>query len=273
MSMVQQAIEVGAPLHTVYEQLATVENYPRFMHGVERVTRVGNDQTHWVMDVDGHRREFDATITERTLDERVSWATTEGPRIAETLTLRPIGETRTQVVAQLEADTAFLLPSDRHGQETLNRRLKTDLDTFKTLCETGKLGPRLSGASTKQMAGRSSTIFGSGPQHDPAAARSRSHPGAGWGTSGDTLAKDAGTTRLGNAGMGQNIDLTSMPGIKNEHDLDDIMAPGRRIGGPGSIRGTSARGATAPMGGQAMSTKDTWGEGMINEEDRGSAGR
>jgi hypothetical protein len=281
MSMVQQAIEVGAPLHTVYEQLSTFENYPRFMQGVEQVTRLGNDQTHWVMDMDGHRREFDATITERSLDERVSWATLEGPLVAETLTLRPIGETRTQVVAQLEADIAFLLPSDRHGQETLHRRLKSDLDTFKNLCETGKLG-----ASSKQLSGRSSTIFGSGPQHDPAspasvAARARTgrpgaHPGAGWGTGGGTLGNNpdigsggTGSAPTGNAHMGMSVDITSAPGIKDAHDLDDYLPPGRLIGGPGSIR--SARGATAPMGGQAMSAKDTWGDGMINEEDRGSA--
>jgi uncharacterized membrane protein len=76
--MVQQAIEVSAPLHTVYEQLAAFENYPRFMSGVREVTAIGADQTHWIMDVDGKRREFDAQITERSLDERVSWSTMEG---------------------------------------------------------------------------------------------------------------------------------------------------------------------------------------------------
>jgi uncharacterized protein YndB with AHSA1/START domain len=279
MSMVQQAIEVGAPLHTVYEQLATFENYPRFMHGVERVTRTGTDQTHWIMDLDGHRREFDATITERSPDERLSWATTDGPLLAETLTLRPIGETRTQVVAQLEADAAFLLPSDRHGQETLNRRLKSDLDTFKSLCENGKFGSRLdTGASSKQLSGRSSTIFGSGPQDDPAsparvrAGRPNVNPGGGWGTStldDNPEIRSGGpeTARLGTANMGQNVDITSAPGIKDAHDLDDVLPPGRRIGGPDSIRG----GATASMGGQAMSPNDNWGDGMINEEDRGSA--
>ena len=141
MSMVQQAIEVGAPLHTVYEQLAAFENYPRFMTGVEQVTPLGNQCAHWVMDVDGKRREFDTQITELSPDERVSWATMDGPRLAETLTVRPMGATRTQVVAQLEADVAFLLPSDRHGQETLNRRLKADLTAFKGLVESGACGP------------------------------------------------------------------------------------------------------------------------------------
>lgn len=135
MSMVQQAIEVGAPLHTVYEQLATFENYPRFMTGVRQVTPIGDDQTHWVMELDGERREFDAQIIERTPDRRVAWSTTDGPRLAETITLRPMGETRTQVVAQLEADPTFLVPDGRHGEEMLNRRLKDDLASLKGLLE------------------------------------------------------------------------------------------------------------------------------------------
>jgi uncharacterized membrane protein len=110
------------------------------MSGVQAVTPIGHDQTHWIMDVDGKRREFDARITERSMDQRVSWATTEGPLLAETITVRPIGETKTQVVAQLEADIAFLMPSDRHGQASLTRRLKDDLNTFNTLLESGALG-------------------------------------------------------------------------------------------------------------------------------------
>jgi carbon monoxide dehydrogenase subunit G len=306
MSMVQQAIEVGAPLHTVYEQLSTFENYPQFMHGVEKVTRVGDNQTHWVMDLDGHRREFDATITERSLDERVSWSTVDGPLVAETLTLRPLGETRTQVVAQLEADIAFLLPSGRHGSETLTRRLKSDLDTFKNLCEGGKFGSGAGfaagsgsgagfaasfssgtgsgpGVGSKQLFGRSSTIFGSGPLRDPAsvAARPRTgptkaKPGAGWSTSGGTNGANpefgsggTGTAEPGDADLGLSVDSTSAPGVNDDHDLDDFLTLDRLAGGPGSTR--SARGATAPMGGQAMSAKDTWGDGMINEEDRGSS--
>jgi carbon monoxide dehydrogenase subunit G len=275
--MVQQAIEVSAPLHTVYEQLAAFENYPRFMTGVERVTPIGNQQTHWVMDVDGTRREFDAQITELSFDERVAWATTDGPQLSETITVRPMGETRTQVVAQLEADIALLMPSDRHGQQTLNRRLKDDLSTFKSLVESGRMAaPPAGGASSKQMAGRSSTIFGSGPHVDPASPasvaariRNKPHPGAGWGTS-------AGPVGNNTANMGSNVDIASAPGITSAADLDDVLAPGRRIATPGAIRGGAAgapdtgRAGSAPMGGRTPKN-DGWGDGMINEEDRGSA--
>jgi hypothetical protein len=296
--MVQQAIEVTAPLHTVYEQIAAFENYPRFMSGVQQVTTFGTDQTHWVMDVEGKRREFDAQITERSLDERVSWSTMEGPVLAETLTLRPLGEMKTQVVAQLEADVAFLMPSDRHGQAWLTKRLKEDLTTFKGLVESGVLGGRAKpiggpadkatrpspkrppvGASSKQLAGRSNTLYPGGAA-DPAspasvAARIRNrnaHPGAGWGTSAAERS-NGGTVDLPrhdmtDADLGTNVDITTAPGIGSEHDLDDVLAPGRRVAKGGPVSGGAA--GTAQMGGRTTH-KDTWGDGMINEEDRGSA--
>ncbi|HET6483152.1 MAG TPA: SRPBCC family protein [Actinoplanes sp.] len=256
MSVVQQAIEVSAPLHTVYEQLAAFENYPQFMSGVREVTPIGDDRTHWIMDVEGKRREFDAQIIERSPDERVSWATTEGPLLAETITLRPMGEMKTQVVAQLEADVAFLMPGDRHGQVSLNKRLKADLNALKGLVERG--------ASTKKLVKPVPT-----PAALAARARSRPHPGAGWGT---------GAAERGNASsaeppyhgrsastMGTSVDITSAPGIKSVHDLDDVLAPGRRIAPAGSIGG-----GAAPMGGRTT-RNDAWGDDMMNVEDRGSA--
>ncbi|GAB2610878.1 hypothetical protein Aab01nite_25270 [Paractinoplanes abujensis] len=266
MSMVQQAIEVSAPLHTVYEQLAAFENYPQFMSGVQQVTATGHDRTHWVMDVEGHRREFDAQITERTLDERVSWSTMDGPLLAETITLRPMGEMKTQVVAQLEADVAFLMPNDRHGQASLTKRLKSDLTTFKSLVENGRLG-----ASTKKLAR---------PVPSPAAvaarAKNRAHPGAGWGTSAgehsNASRADLPYHGLSASTMATRVDITSAPGINDSHDLDDVLAPGRRIGRPGAAGAGvgGAAGASARMGGRT-DHQDVWGDGMINEEDRGSA--
>ncbi|GLY95422.1 SRPBCC family protein [Actinoplanes sp. NBRC 103695] len=284
MSLVQQTIEVGAPLHTVYEQIAALENYPRFMTGVEQVTPIGADRTHWVMDVDGHRREFDAQITELSIDERITWATTDGPRLSETITLRPVGETRTQLVAQLDADIAFLLPSDRHGQETLTRQLKNDLTTFKGLVESGVLGAHplgsqgMGGASSKQLTGKSSTVFGSPPTPASVAGRIKRrdtpHPGAGWGTSSGSAFSPVRGGGDGDdlARMGTSADITTAPGISSPHDLDDVLAPGRRIGGAPPVRGgaAGARIGTAEMGGRTQA-KDVWGDGMINEEDRGSS--
>src|SRR4051812_15852139 len=227
MSVVQQAIEVSAPLHTVYEQLAAFENYPRFMSGVRQVTSIGADQTHWIMEVDGKQREFDAQITERSVDERVSWSTTEGPLLAETITLRPMGETKTQVVAQLEADIAFLMPSDRHGQASLTKWLKHDLTTFKALLENGDLGGAAMAARAEQWAGRAKKSVSGGASPAAVAGRIHNRPPA--------LGPDAGA----NAAQRDtdpphrlylpNMDDASAAGVHGSHDVDDMVAPGRRI--------------------------------------------
>jgi ribosome-associated toxin RatA of RatAB toxin-antitoxin module len=254
MSTVQQAIEVSAPLHMVYEQLATFESYPQFMTGVEQVTQISTDQTHWVMDLDGQRREFDAQITECSLDERVSWSTMDGPLLAETITLRPMGETRTQIVAQLEADVAFLMPSDRHGQESLTKRLKADLASFKRMIEMDDE------SAARQIAG-SSTMPGS------------STLAAGQASTGGSA------TIFGNAGTGASIKPNTNRGAVDPASPAAVAARMHRnraasqqaAGGadPAGIEGTQTGGAG--MGGQAMSSDDAWGDGMINEEERGGA--
>jgi carbon monoxide dehydrogenase subunit G len=185
MSTVQQAIEVSAPLHAVYEQLADLENYPQFMSGVEEVVQVSDDRTHWIMDLDGERREFDAQLIECSVDQRVAWRSTDGPTLAETITLRPMGETRTQVVAQLEADVAALMPSDRHAQETLTRRLKADLASFKALIEhDAAFMTGMPGAAGMTMPTMSS---GSAMTGMRAADRGGSRMAGGMGGLGDTF--------------------------------------------------------------------------------------
>lgn len=178
MSTVQQAIEVSAPLHEVYEQLADLENYPQFMTGVQEVTQVSDDRTHWVMNLDGELREFNAQLVECTTDQRVRWRSTDGPALSETITLRPVGETRTQVVAQLEADVAALMPSDRHASESLSKRLKADLQSFKRLIEhdpgfarmsgTAMTGP--SGVGRRPMSGPLGEVPTPGIGHDTSIA-------------------------------------------------------------------------------------------------------
>jgi ribosome-associated toxin RatA of RatAB toxin-antitoxin module len=245
MSTVQQAIEVSAPLHTVYQQLATFESYPQFMTGVEQVTQTSTNQTHWVMDMDGQRREFDAQITECSLDERVSWSTMDGPLLAETLTLRPMGEARTQIVAQLDADVAFLMPSDRHGQESLNKRLKADLASFKRLIEMDdeaaarQINSTSSIATGQASTGGSAAIFGNAGAPDTAAS---TKPNINRGAMLDPSSPAAVAAR-----MNRNR-AANQAGAGGAHTAG---LEGTRTGGAG-------------MGGQAMSSDDAWGDGMIN---------
>jgi uncharacterized membrane protein len=135
MSAVQRAVEVAVPVHAAYEQLSRFESYPRFMTGVREVTQLSDNTTHWVMDLGDQVLEFNARITECTTDKRLAWRTLDGPQLAESITLKPVSDTRTQVIVDLEADAQALMPGDPHAQESLRKRLATDLDQFKNYVE------------------------------------------------------------------------------------------------------------------------------------------
>jgi hypothetical protein len=122
-------------------------------------------------------------------------------------------------------------------------------------------------AGSTQLSGRSGT-FGGGTR-DPASPvsvaariRNRSHPGAAWGASSGMI-----------PGTGNDRHIDGAPAVDGGADPDDVLAPGRRITSRGSVSGGVAgagRSGSAPMGGRT-NRKDVWGDGMINEEDRGSA--
>jgi uncharacterized membrane protein len=79
-----------------------VETFPRFMAGIERVEQLDDTHLHWVADVGGARREWDAEITEQHPDERIAWRALgrEGPDGA--VTFHRLGDNRTRVMVQME---------------------------------------------------------------------------------------------------------------------------------------------------------------------------
>jgi len=136
MSTVRESIEVAVPAGVAYEGLSHFENYPQFMSGVMNVTPLSDTTAHMVLDLDGNRAEFDAHITEARQDEFLCWEAMTGPQLSETVRLEQITDSTTRVIAELQVDAKQLMPSERHANEVLNRRLKADLNGFKKYLET-----------------------------------------------------------------------------------------------------------------------------------------
>jgi len=140
MSRFKETIEVGVPVRAAYDQLTHFESYPEFMTGVKQVIQLSDTETHWVMNMDGRDREFDAYLTECRPDHKVAWQSAGGPMLTEEITLKRLSVDRTQVIAELDADAMALLPSDGHAEESLSRQLKADLRQFKNYIEQN-VGP------------------------------------------------------------------------------------------------------------------------------------
>ncbi|HEX2066504.1 MAG TPA: SRPBCC family protein [Candidatus Thermoplasmatota archaeon] len=78
MHKVEADVEVDVPISVAYDQWTQFEEFPRFMEGVEQVRQLDDTHLHWVAEVAGKRKEWDAEIVEQEPDRIISWKSTSG---------------------------------------------------------------------------------------------------------------------------------------------------------------------------------------------------
>lgn len=133
MATHDQSIEVYGSLRAVYRQWTQFDTYRFFMDGVRSVTRTGEGVTHWVVDDDWGKREFDAATSEDEANHRVTWTAADGPTFAGAVTVYPIDErtSRVRLQTEIEGDRGDTGPT-RPGE---GRQPERDLDRFKRYVE------------------------------------------------------------------------------------------------------------------------------------------
>jgi uncharacterized membrane protein len=136
MSTVVESVDVAVPVRTAYNQWTQFEEFPRFMDGVEEIRQVTDDLTHWTVEVAGVRREFDAKITEQHPDERVSWASLDGPKHAGVVTFHRLDETNTRVTVQMDIEPEGFTETVGDKAGFIDRKVKGDVKRFKEFIES-----------------------------------------------------------------------------------------------------------------------------------------
>jgi uncharacterized membrane protein len=136
MATIEQSIDVHAPLSTVYNQWTQFEEFPRFMEGVESVTQLDDRHLHWVVNIRGQRREWDAEITEQTPDERIAWTARTGTGNAGVVTFHRLSDDETRVMVQLEVYPEGVIEKVGQALGSIDRGVKADLERFKEFIES-----------------------------------------------------------------------------------------------------------------------------------------
>ena len=76
---VEGAIEIEAPVETVYGYWETLENLPNFMANVQEVIPTGPDTTRWrVKGPLGRTLEWEAQTTQKEQNSAIAWNSTQG---------------------------------------------------------------------------------------------------------------------------------------------------------------------------------------------------
>ena len=135
MSSITESIDVGVPVRVAYDQWTQFESFPKFMEGVQEVRQLDDTRLHWKAEVAGQTQEWDAEITQQEPDMRIAWTSTSGAKNGGVVTFHRIEDQTTRVTLQMDWEPQGIV---QHVGDTLGfdeRRVKGDLERFKTFIE------------------------------------------------------------------------------------------------------------------------------------------
>src|SRR5687768_14965538 len=104
MARIEKSIEVDVPVRTAYNQWTQFEDFPRFMEGVREVRQLDDTHVHWVAEIGGKEKEWDAEITEQVPDQRIAWRSVAGEENAGAVTFQPLGPNKARIDVVMEYD-------------------------------------------------------------------------------------------------------------------------------------------------------------------------
>ena len=136
MTTIEESIEIDVPVSVAYNQWTQFEEFPRFMDGIERVEQKTDTRLHWVAEIGGTTREWDAEITEQHPDHRVAWKALGQDGPDGVVTFHRLDDARTRVMVQMEYEPEGLKQSVGSMVGADDRRVKADLESFKQLIES-----------------------------------------------------------------------------------------------------------------------------------------
>jgi hemerythrin superfamily protein len=184
---------VSAPVGTAYNQWTQFEDFPRFMGGVQEVVQVSDDRVHFVAQIAGVKREWDASILEQVPDKKVAWAATDGATNAGSVYFNDLGAGQTAVRLVLEFEPEGLVEKAGDALGLVERQAEADLERFKSFIEN-------EGVATGAWRGSVNPGAAVTPNVEDASA-SKGDSGKA-GLSGQAVAAAAAATAVGVAAAG-----------------------------------------------------------------------
>ena len=215
---IQQAVDVAVPIKTAYNQWTQFEDWPKFMHRVDRVSQ--DDATHvtFKAKIWGISKEFKAEILDQVPDQRIKWRVTDGLSHTGVVTFHELSDRLTRVDVDLDVAPGSLIEKAARGMRHVKRAVRADLARFKAYIELEaeesgawrgvvddgevkrRSGGRAAASSRKSPAGRkspSSARKSSSSGRTAAASSSRgsraSSSGSSGSSGGSSAAKSSGS--------------------------------------------------------------------------------
>lgn len=133
---IEKSINVNVPVRTAYNQWTQFETFPQFMEGVEEIRQLDDTHLHWVANIAGKQKEWDAEITEQTPDQRIAWRSTAGTGNSGVVEFRPLSQNETQIQVRMGYEPDGALEKIGDAMNAPDMRVQGDLKRFKEFIES-----------------------------------------------------------------------------------------------------------------------------------------
>ena len=140
MIEVEETVDIDREPAAVYERWARFESFPEFMEGIKEVRRLDEDHFHWVAEIAGRQKEWDAEATQRISGKAIAWESTGGAPVAGTVVFDALERGRTRVTLQLRYEPADWTEQVSEVLGIVQARVRSDLDRFRALMEGDEPG-------------------------------------------------------------------------------------------------------------------------------------
>lgn len=191
---VQQDIDIGVPLSTVYNEWTQFENWPEFMHRLTSASQ--EDETHiaFKTKIWGKTKEFTAEIVEQRPDERIQWRVVEGVSHTGVVTFHELAPRLTRVEVNLDVEPGSMIEKAARGMRYVKRAVRADLARFKAhvLMEEEASGEWRGKIEDGDVKSERSSSRRSTPARSRSSSRSRSGSGSSNGHSGSGSGSSSG---------------------------------------------------------------------------------
>ncbi|HEX5193926.1 MAG TPA: SRPBCC family protein [Solirubrobacteraceae bacterium] len=132
---IQQSVDIGVPIESVYNQWTQFEDWPSFMHRVTRVSQEDECTVSFATKIWAKTKEFTADIETQRPNERIKWSVSQGMTHTGVVTFHELAPNLTRVLLSLDVEPGSLIEKAARGMRHVKRAARADLHRFKALIE------------------------------------------------------------------------------------------------------------------------------------------
>src|ERR1700761_9495207 len=132
---VQQSVDIGVNIETVYNEFTQFEDWPNFMHRVTRVTQDEPTTVKFAAKIWGKTKEFTAEIETQRPDQRIKWSVSQGMTHTGVVTFHELAPNLTRLLLTMDVEPGSLIEKAARGMRHVKRAARADLHRFKAFIE------------------------------------------------------------------------------------------------------------------------------------------